>query len=119
MVPSTANSIDLSDSSSESSYSDSTLSSVSSIETDTDNSRYGSLIALGDRVCGVFHNQIAVLNNLVLVGFGVRPIYHTTTPIVLGGDSSSAASSTSSSSESTCNCSPYAQAEAEGKESRV
>lgn len=106
MVPSTTNSIDLSDSSSESSYSDSTLSSVSSIEPDTDNSRYRSLIALGDRVCGVFHNQIAVLNNLVLVGFGVRPIYQT--PIVLGSANST---SSSSSSES--------QTDAGGKEERV
>lgn len=105
MVPSTTDSIDLSDSSSES-YSDSTLSSVSSIEPDTDNSRYVSLIALGDRVCGVFHNQIAVLNNLVLVGFGVRPIYQT--PIVLGPASST---SSSSSSES--------KTDAGGKDERV
>lgn len=112
MVPSTTNSIELSDSSSQSSYSESTLSSVSSLESDasSDNSRYGSLLALSDRVCGVFHNQIAVLNNLVLAGFGVRPIYPAT-PIVLGDASSSSTESTCS-----CNCNHvYAQPRVEEK----
>lgn len=94
--PPAAVDIDLSDTSSESgssstSYSESestTLSSVSSLPLDVDSARLNSLVSISDRVCGVFHGQIAVLNNLVLVGFG-SPEMLNPGPVIVSSSSSS------------------------------
>lgn len=117
MVPSTTNSINMSDTSSRSSFSsDSTMSDVSSLPTESSFDNHSSLreeaiLAFGERVCQIFHNQIVVLNNMLLVGFGTQVV--ATTPLVLRQRSesedvrtlSTSATSSSSSRDQKCQCS--------------